>query len=260
LVKQINNFKKYSFLLVNLIKRDISVKYRRSILGILWSVLNPLFMMVIITTVFSKLFARGVENFHIYYLTGITIYNFINDATTSSLTSIVSNAGLLKKVYIPKYIFPIEKVIFSLVNVMFSMIAVFIVMAFTGIKISLVTFLFPIPLFYTFVFSIGISLALSALTVFFRDILHIYGLIMMAWMYATPLIYPIELVNSSPTLSIIIKYNPMYYLVTYFRDLLMYNKMPTMELNIICVTISLISLIIGIIIFNKAQDKFVLHI
>lgn len=260
MVKQLINFKKYSFLLLNLIKRDIKVKYRRSILGILWSVLNPLFMMIIITTVFSKLFARGVENFHIYYLTSSTIFNFVSEGTSTSLMSIVGNAGLLKKVYMPKYIFPIEKVLFALVNFLFSMVAVVIVMLFTGIKITFISLLFPIPVFYALIFSIGLSLILSALTVFFRDMVHIYSLFLLAWMYATPIIYPVSLVSSSKALSFIMKFNPMYYFVTYFRDLLMYNTLPTLKMNVICIFCALSTLIVGIIIFKKTQNKFILHI
>ncbi|MGL5973139.1 MAG: ABC transporter permease [Oscillospiraceae bacterium] len=258
--KEILQFKKYTFLLSNLIQRDIKVKYKRSILGVVWSVLNPLLMMIVITTVFSKLFIRDVPNFHIYYLTGYTIFSFISEATSMSLFSIIGNASLLKKVQIPKYIFPLEKSLFAFINVLFSMVAVFLVMIGTGFKFTPTMLLFPIPLMYALVFSVGMSLFLSALTVFFRDIVHLYSVFLTAWMYATPIIYPLELIGQSKALSFIVKFNPMYYFVKYFRDVLMYDTIPNISFNLICILISLSSLLIGFFVFSKTQDKFILHI
>lgn len=256
-MKYLQTFLKYRFLLANLIERDIKVKYRRSVLGILWSVLNPLMMMVVIATVFSRVFRFHIENFHVYYLTGSVIYNFISEATSTSMMSVFSSAPLIKKVYIPKYIFPLEKCLFSFVNLLFSLVAVVIVMLVSGIRFTFVALLFPIPILYALIFSIGMSLLLSALTVFFRDIVHIYGVFLTAWMYATPIIYPMEAVGEK--IRFIMQFNPMYYYVQYFRDVVFYGTVPGIRFNLISITFSLGMLIIGILVFKNKQDKFVLY-
>ena len=256
-MKYIQTFLRYKYLLFNLINRDITVKYRRSVLGILWSVLNPLLMMAVIATVFSRIFKFQVENFHIYYLTGAVIYNFVSEATSTSMMSVFSSAALIKKVYIPKYIFPLEKCLFSFVNLLFSLIAVAIVMLVSGIKFTFTILLFPIPIIYALIFSVGMSFLLSSLTVFFRDIVHIYGVFLTAWMYATPIIYPIEAVG--PKIQAVMMFNPMYYFVDYFRDVVMYNTVPGIRFNLICLAFSVCMLIVGIIVFKVKQDKFVLY-
>lgn len=256
-MKYFQTFLNYRYLLENLIERDIKVKYRRSILGILWSVLNPLLMMAVIATVLSRVFKFPVENFHLYYLTGAVIYNFVSEATSSSMMSVFSSAALIKKVYIPKYIFPLEKCLFAFVNLLFSLVAVVIVILFSGVKLTFTALLFPIPILYALIFSIGMSLLLSALTVFFRDIVHIYGVFLTAWMYATPIIYPVEAVGEK--IQFIMKFNPMYYFVSYFRDLVLYGSIPGVRFNLICLGFSIFMLIIGILVFKQKQDKFVLY-
>lgn len=264
-MKYIQTFLKYRYLLSNLIGRDIKVKYRRSILGILWSVLNPLLMMVVIATVFSTLFGMKGKigeltvPFHIYYLCGATIYNFISEATSTSMMSVFNAAPLIKKVYIPKYIFPLEKCLFSFVNLLFSLIAVIIVMLVSGVRFTFTALLFPVPIIYALIFSIGMSLLLSALTVFFRDIVHIYGVFLTAWMYATPIIYPVTILKDHPKLMMLMQLNPMYYYVEYFRDLILYGTVPGLKNNLICLAFSFGMLIIGTAVFKSKQDKFVLY-
>ena len=255
---------KYRYLLSNLIGRDIKVKYRRSVLGILWSVLNPLLMMVVISTVFSVLFKGGKFGetnipFHVYYLTGATVYNFISEATSTSMMSVFTAAPLIKKVYIPKYIFPLEKCLFAFVNLLFSLIAVVIVLLASGIKFTFTMLLFPIPLLLALVFSIGLSMLLSALTVFFRDIVHIYGVFLTAWLYATPIIYPITLLEGNKKLMLIMHLNPMYYFVEFFRKVVIYNTLPNWQFTLVTVGVSLLMLVIGILVFRQKQDKFVLY-
>lgn len=264
-MKYIQTFLKYRYLLGNLIERDIKVKYRRSILGILWSVLNPLLMMAVISTVFSTLFGMkgkfgGLSvPFHIYYLAGATIYNFISEATSTSMMSVFSAAQLIKKVYIPKYIFPVEKCLFAFVNLLFSLIAVIIVMLVSGVKFTFMALLFPVPLIYALVFSIGMSLLLSALTVFFRDIVHIYGVFLTAWLYATPIIYPVTILKDHPKLMLLMSLNPMYYFVEYFRKVVLYAELPGLKDNLVCIGVSLVMLGVGILVFKQKQDKFVLY-
>ena len=230
LSNRIKGFVKYRSLLSNLISRDIKVKYRRSVLGVLWSVLNPILMMIVITIVFSTIFKFQIENFPIYYLTGSLIFNFFSESTSSAMYAVVSNAPLLKKVYIPKYIFPLERTMFAFVNLLFSFIALLIALIFVPVQPSLMMFFIPIPILYTFVFSLGIGMALSALAVFVRDLFHLYSVLLVAWMYLTPIFYPIEIIP--PNLMPLMKLNPLYYFIDYFRNIFMYSKMPTLEDNL----------------------------
>ncbi len=263
LAKDLSAMKRYKYLLADLVSKDIKTKYRRSVLGVLWSVLNPLLMMLVLTAVFSNIIRVEVEGgFALFYLTGYIIFNFVSEATNFSLVTITSAAPLIKKVYIPKYIFPLEKCIFSFVNMLFSMIAfviVFTVFAFTGTVTPHATMLlFPLPMIYVFIFCLGLCLILSAVMVFFRDIGHIWGILLTVWMYASPIIYPISLVPS--WLGNIIKLNPLYYYIDYFRNVMIYGTVPGFTENLICIFYAVAVFLLGVVVFRKSQDKFILYI
>lgn len=249
---------KYRYLLRNLIVKDVKLKYRRSVLGILWSVLNPLLMMTVISAVFSNIFKISVENFPIYYLTGSTLFNMLSETTNNAMTSILSSSSLIKKVYIPKYIFPLEKCMFGFINFLFSMVAVAIMYAVFGYPLHLTALFFPVPVFYTLVFSIGLSLILSALSVFFRDIVHLYSVLLVAWNYFTPIMYPFDILNAK--IKAIMHINPMFHYVKYFRDVLMYNTIPGLTENLLCAAMAFGTLAIGLLFFKRKQDKFILYI
>lgn len=251
-------FGKYKYLLFDLVSRDLKVKYRRSMLGFLWSVLNPLLMMLVITAVFSNIFKFDIKDFPVYYLTGTLIFNFVSESTSSAIGSIINSAGLIKKVYIPKYIFPLEKCIFAFVNMLFSLIAVAVVYLILRIELHWTIILFPVPMLYAFIFSVGLSLILSALNVFFRDIGHLYSVWVTAWMYLTPIIYPVSALPGA--MLTVVKLNPLYYYVSYIRNVMIYGIVPDIQDNLICIGFSLIFLGLGLIIFKKKQDKFILYI
>ncbi len=251
-------FFKYRHLLKELVSRDIKVKYRRSVLGVAWSVLNPLLMMFVITAVFSTVFKFQIENYPVYYLTGVLIFNFVNEATTASMTSIIANAPLIKKVYIPKYIFVLEKCLFAFVNALYSLIAMFIIMLILRVPVSWTILLLPIPLIYTFIFSTGLGLILGSCNVFFRDIEHLYSVWTTAWMYLTPIIYPMDILPEF--VRKMVMFNPLYYLVDYFRSVVLYGSVPSLMSNAICLGTAVIFLFLGLWVFKVNQDKFILHI
>lgn len=254
----IKNFLKYTNLLRELVLRDIKVKYRRSFLGILWSLLNPLLMMTVITIVFSTVFRFDIENFPIYLLTGQVMFSFFSEATTMAMTSIIANGSLIKKVYIPKYIFPLSKVLSSFINLLFSLIAIVIMIIVTKIKITWTILFFPLPLLYLLIFSIGIGMLLSAMSVFFRDMFHLYGVILTAWNYLTPIFYPAKIIPNK--YKFFIEYNPLYYIIECFRDIILYGKLPSLQFNLICIMSCILSLIIGMYVFYKNQDKYILYL
>ena len=261
--KDILALKRYKYLLSDLVTKDVKTKYRRSALGVLWSVLNPLLMMLVLTAVFSSIIRVNVEGgFALFYLTGYIIFNFISESTGFSLTSIINAAGLIKKVYIPKYIFPLQKTIFSFVNMLFSLSAFVLVFIFFlatgGATLKWTMLLFFVPMLYIFVFAFGLNLILSTANVFFRDVGHIWGVLLTVWMYASPIIYPITLVPD--WLANIIKLNPLYYYIDYFRQLMLSGTVPSLYQNAICFFFSVSVLLLGIVFFHKKQDKFVLYI
>ena len=263
--KDIVAIKRYKYLLFDLVSKDIKTKYRRSALGVVWSILNPLLMMAVLTTVFSYIIRVNVEGgFALFYLTGYILFNFVSEATGFALYTITSAAPLIKKVYIPKYIFPLEKCMFSFVNMLFSLIAfviVFIVFCLTGkVTPHLTMLLFPIPMIYIFFFCLGLCLILSAMMVFFRDIGHIWTILLTVWMYLSPIIYPLDSSILPEKLIKFINLNPLTHYITYFRNVMIYGRVPTLTDNLICMGFSLSVFLFGIAVFRKKQDKFVLHI
>ena len=166
---------RYRYLLQNLISRDFKLKYRRSVLGVAWSVLNPLMMCLVMWAVFSSIFntrGDGIENFAVFLLIGQLLFNFFRESTTMAMESVLKNAPLLRKVYIPKYIFPLEKCCFGLVNCLFSFVALVLVMIFTGTGVEWTFILFVYPIITLFFFSLGVGLILATTYVFFRDVMH----------------------------------------------------------------------------------------
>lgn len=254
------DFKKFSPLLRNLVSKDFKIKYRRSFLGVAWSVLNPLLTMIVLTNVFGLLLKIQVENFATYYLVGYSLWGFFSEATSLSLNSILLSASLIKKVYIPKYIFPVEKSIFSLVNFLFTLVAVLFVMLVQGVYPTFTTLLFPIPVLYCLIFTCGMCLILSAITVYFRDVAHLYGVLLTLWMYLTPIIYPVELIKGHALVERIVMLNPMTRYVQYFRNVVMYDTIPGLRENLICFAMGFLTLAVGAFIFKKAEGKFILHI
>lgn len=254
----INNFLKYKYLLKELVIRDIKVKYRRSFLGIVWSLVNPLMMMIVLNIVFSNLFKIQIENFLIYLLTGQTLFVFLSEATNVAMQSIIGSSSLIKKVYVPKYIFPVSKVLSSFVNLLFSLVAVFIMMIVTKAKFTVAMMLIPLLLVYILFFVLGLGIILAAYTVFFRDLIYLYGILTTAWMYFTPIMYPVSIIPSK--YMIIMNLNPMYFYIEYFRQLVLYGKIPSFSLNAVCLSISLCTFIIGLLLFHRNQNKFILYI
>lgn len=257
-MKFIREIYKYRELLFELVKRDIKIKYRRSILGVLWSVLNPLLFMAVMTIVFSTIFKSNIENFPIYFLCGQIIFSFFSEATSVAQTAVLGNGSLIKKVYIPKYIFPISKVCSSLVNAGFSLIAIFIMMIFLKYIPPITTLLFIIPIVYVFIYSIGISMILSATAVFFRDTIHLYSIFLTVLSYFSAVFYPVDIIPDQ--FQIFIRFNPIYVFIDYFRQLVQQGIMPSFEMNLLCIAHCVCAVTIGYCIFKKNENKFILYI
>ena len=252
------HFLQYKPLLKELVRRDLKVKYRRSFLGYIWSLLNPLLMMCVMTLVFSYMFRFDIPNYPLYLITGQTLWTFFNESTNMSMYSVLQNGALIKKVYIPKFIFPISRVLSSFVTMSFSLVAILVVMVFSKSPFYWTILLFPVPLFFLLLFAMGIGMVLSALSVYFRDITHLYGVLTLAWMYLTPIFYPVSALPEE-VLPVILG-NPMYAYITFFREIVLYGTVPEPILWLKCVLISLTALALGLVVFRKMQRNFILYI
>lgn len=258
---RVKTFWKYTELMKQLVVRDLKLKYRRSFLGYLWSILNPLLVMIVMVVVFSNLFNRGdsIPYYPVYLIAGRTVFEFITGSTNDAMRSILGNASLIKKVYVPKYVFTLSKVTSGAVNMVFSMGALLIVMLFTGTPFTWYFLLFPLVIIQLYIFCSGIGFFLAQANIFFRDIQYIYKAFTTAWMYATPIFYSVD--QMSGKVRFIIEYlNPAYYYVKQFRCFIYEGCFPDMRLFIGGWVIALASLAIGLVTFKKTQDKFILYI
>lgn len=246
------------FILSSLVSRDFKLKYRRSALGVVWSVLNPLLMMIVLSAVFSTVFRFDIENFPLYLILGSTLFTLMADSTSTAMTSIVDSSALIKKIRIEKILFPLEKVLFQLVNYCLSLIAVVAVMIFFQVMPTVNLVLLPLLLLYVLMFSAGLGFLLSALVVFFRDIGHLWSVVITAWTYATPLFYPVSILPewAAPLMD----FNPMYHYVTYMREIALWGTTPGVAENLLCFGIGLVTLIVGILVFRKLEKKFILYV
>ena len=292
IVNSVKVFKHYLYLLQQLVARDFKVKYKRSVLGVAWSVLNPLLTMIILDIVFSQLFGMGrngnIKNYPVYLLSGIVLFNYFSEATNLCNGAVVGNFNLLTKVYIPKYIFPLSKVLSAAINLLFSLIALYLIVFEEAIRthieaanavashaanaatlvaaqvdVSWTHLLLSYDLICMVIFCIGMGLFLSALTVFFRDMFYIWGVVLTAWNYLTPLMYSESILKGSrfeTMMTVIFHINPLYYFVKYARTVILDNAVPSIQMHLACLVCAFAAVVIGVLFFRKNQDKFIYYI
>lgn len=257
----LKDFFRYRYLLYNLISRDFKLKYRRSVLGVAWSVLNPLLMCMVMVLIYGTIMKgvnAGIDNFAVYLVIGQLLFNFFRESTTMAMGSVMANAMLLRKVYIPKYIFPLEKTCFGLVNCFFSFIALIIVMLFTGAKVYWTIVLALYPLVTLFFFSLGVGLVLSTLAVFFRDVIHLWEVFTTVLMYFSAIFYTPSMFGI-PWLEALIGFNPIYWYIKGFRQAVLHGQMLSLNTVLVCGFGAVVMLAFGLFVFKKKQDKFVLY-
>lgn len=251
-------WKRDKFILASLISKDFKLKYRRSVLGVLWSVLNPLLMMCVLTAVFSFMFRFDIEHYPLYLILGSTLFSLMGDSTTSAMNSILDSASLIKKIKIRKLLFPLEKVLFQLVNFCFSLIAIAAVMVFFQVVPTFNLLLLPFLLFCLVLFSAGIGMLLAALAVFFRDIIHLWSVVITAWTYATPIFYPVSILPD--WMATIMNFNPMYHFINYFREIALWGQTPGLQEGFICLALGVCVFLLGLLVFKKLEKNFILYV
>ena len=254
------NFKKYSFLLKQLVSRDFKVKYKRSVLGVVWSLLYPVLNMAVMALVFSKMFKFSTPgvSYLTYVLSGLVMFNYFSEASNLSMSSVVANFPLINKIYIPKYIFPLSKCLFVGINFLLTLIPLYIVILSTGTGINIYHLVLPYAYICLFLFTFGFGLILASISVFLRDMFYIYGIVLTLWTYLTPIMYDISII--SERIQRFFKLNPMYHYINFIREIILYHRLPSMQSFLICGGFSLVFLIIGLIVFKKNQDKFIYYV
>ena len=250
--------RKYRFLIRQLVSRDFKSKYKRSVFGVLWSFLNPLLTMFVQYIVFSNLFRLDIPYYPVYLLCGIVMFNYFSEACGMTLGSIVGNANLITKVYMPKYIYPLTRVLSSFVNLLISMVPLFIVTFASGLYPTKAYLLLPFVLICLMIFCLGFGMFLAAAMVFFRDVQFLWGVISMIWMYLTPIFYPENILPTN--VAILLKGNPIYYFIKFARMCIIDGISPEPRMYFYCFLFAVTSLLFGAFVFKKTQDRFVLYL
>ncbi|NFI51510.1 ABC transporter permease [Clostridium botulinum] len=244
----------YREMLSNLVKKDLRTRYKGSALGFLWTFVNPLFQLIVYTIVFSVIMRVNVDKFYIYLFIALIPWIFFTTAIQGSSSCIISNKDLIKKIYFPRIIIPISVVNSAFMNMLFSMVIVFIALLVSGIGLSKYVIFLPVIMAIGYLFTLGLSFLLSALTVYFRDLEHILGIIIMGWFYATPIVYTVDMIPEK-YLSIF-NLNPMVQIMQVYREILYYKQMPNFNGLGSVIIYSLIMITIGYTIFQKLQKGF----
>lgn len=245
----------YREVLYNFAAQELKVKYKGSFLGFIWSLLNPLLTMSVTSIVFASILKFELKDFVVFVFSGLLPWGFIAGSLEGGANSIINAEGYIKKVYLPKMIFPVSVVISNFINMFFSMCALIIILTFIGYDPKASLWFLPISLLITVLMAIGFSLILSTLTIFFRDMRYIISVIVATLFYLTAIIYPIEAVPAP--YSLFIQYNPFFYFVMLFRDPIYYGQLPSVFTLSICLIITAFTLVVGTLFFKKYENKFI---
>ncbi len=250
--------KKHSFLFEELVKRDFKAKYKRTTLGILWSMLYPLATITIMSLVFKNLLGRDAPHFIVYIFCGNLLFAFFKESTAGGMQSLASNAGIISKVNVPKYLFLLSKNISSLVNFSLILVIFFILVFLDGIPFTFKFLLLLYPILCLIGFNIGVGLILSALHVVFKDIQYLYDILTMLLMYLSAIFYSTD--TFSPFAQKLFYLNPLYVYITYFRSIVIDNTVPSAIVHFLCLFYSVFFFVIGCVIYKKNNYKFIYYL
>ena len=245
----------YRNLVVQLVRRDILTRYKRSVLGIAWTMLNPLGTMLIMTIVFSQAFGSKVPGFATYVLSGLLAWNFFAQTTNAATLHLVWGGDLLKRIYMPRTAFALSAIGTGLVNIVISTVPLLIVMLINHIPITPSILLLPIPILFLAMFSLGLGLLISTIAIYFADVVDMYQIVLTAWFYLTPIIYPFAIVPPKFQ-TLIIAFNPMFHLVQLYRVPTYEGRVPTLQEFLVTGGIATITLVIGWLVFTRKADEF----
>ena len=263
------NLYKYRYLLMEIVKKNIKLQYRNSILGVYWTFLQPLLTTFVLVLVFSNIFGRdnaAVVNYPVYLLCGRLLYEFYSQATKRAMRSVRLSASVIKKVYIPKYIYPVSNVISTFVTFLISLLVLVVFILYfqffsdRPVHITGYAALAFVPILILFLLCLGVGLILSVLEVFFKDIEYLYDVFCMLLFYLTPIFYHVSQLHANAYVQLALMANPLYSIVSMFRCCVLYGRMWNWHWFWYSLGFSLVTIVIGAAVFYKKQDKFILHI
>lgn len=269
ITKYFNNFYKYRFLFMEIVRKNIKLQYRNSVLGMFWTFLQPLLTTMVLTFIFGNIFGHDesrIINYPVYLLCGRLLYEFYTQATKRAMRSVRNSAGVIKKVYVPKYIYPMANVTSNFITFLISLSVLVVVMAYfmlfkeTKLTVSPYMLLSFVPIIILFILCIGVGLILATLNVYFKDVEYMYDVFCLLLFYATPIFYEVGSLHLSRVYSYVLMANPLYSIVSMFRDCILFGKMMNPSHILYSLGFSLVMLLIGSIVFYKKQDEFILHI
>lgn len=247
----------YRELLKNLVAKELKVRYKRSVLGFVWTFLHPLGMMLIYWFVFSKLFTKfGTDRYYLYLISGVFPWNFFAISLSQSTTAITSNVGLIKKIYFPRELFPISIVLANLVNFVFTFLLLIIFLLIIKVQLNISILLLPIIFIIQTIFTIGLTLIISCMNVFFGDIVHLLEVVLMGWFFLTPIFYPLKILEDQVILMKLMRYNPMFPIIEIYHKIIYEGVLPNFSSFIYAILFSLLILKIGLTVFKKYQADF----
>ena len=271
------NAYKYRYLMQEIVRKNVKLQYRNSFLGIFWTMLQPFLTMLVLVFIFTKVFGKasdGIVCYPVYLLTGRLLYEFYTQSTNRAMRSIRNSASVLKKVYVPKYIYPISNVFSTFVTFLISLLVLVIVMGYFLIKnqythaypdlhLSWYILLSFVPIIFLCIFSTGVGLILSVLNVYFKDIEYIYSVITLMLFYVTPIMYSLKTLHRSGVNTLVMKIlmlNPLYSILEMFLSCVLYCSIWYCHHFFYALAISIVTLVVGLIVFYKHQDRFILYI
>lgn len=253
-----NKFKRYNFLFVELVKRDFKKKYKRTVLGMLWSIISPLLTLLVMALVFTKFFGNTIEHYVIYLFSGNLVFSYFSDATTGGMRSLLENAGIFSKVDVPKYMFLLSRNVQALINFGLTLIVYFVFVLADGIVPTWRFLLLLFPIACIAIFNIGVGMILSALYVFFRDVEYLYSVFTMLLMYMSAIFYNVDRFSAIGQKMFYL--NPVYSYISYFRKIVLYNGVPSLQHHLLCLVYALVALGIGAFIYKKYNYKFLYYV
>jgi ABC-type polysaccharide/polyol phosphate export permease len=257
-VEELRSIFRYRDLIFQLVRRDVVTRYKRSVLGILWTMLNPLGTMIILSIVFSRLFdMRGV--YPAFIITNLVAWNFFSQTTNAALNSMLWGSSLFQRIYLPRTSFVVSSIGTGLVNTLLALVPLVFIFLVTGAPLHATFFLLPISLFLLAAFALGISLILSTFVAFFPDVAEMYPILLTAWMYLTPIIYPEELMANVMG-GWILRLNPLYPVLKVFRMIIFDGKVPSWAEWGLAGGIALVTFLIGWIFFTQKLKSFAYHV
>ncbi len=242
----------------NFVITNLKMRYKRSVLGFVWTLLNPLLTMAVTAVVFSMLLRFNLKNFALYIFCGLVPWNFINASAINGSLAIIGSEGYIKKIYIPKLVFPINAVSTELINSLLSLCSLFLLGFFLGMQVTASFIVIPYAFFMLYVFCLGMAMILSVVTVYFRDLTHIVQISFNAFFYLCPIIYPMERIPLK--YHYIFDFNPFNYFVTLFREVIYHNRFPTAEQMWMPAAIAGGALLIGYILFKKEEHNLIFRL